>query len=48
MYKSFTYFGEARVASLILGAKFPIVLTSRSDTKQNKLDSLLLALKVLN
>lgn len=48
LYKSFTYFEEARVASLILGAKFPIVLTSRSDTKQNKLDSLLLALKVLN
>ncbi|MDN6837197.1 MAG: phosphate butyryltransferase, partial [Staphylococcus equorum] len=48
LYKSFTYFGGARVASLVLGAKFPIVLTSRADNKQNKLDSLLLALKVLN
>ncbi|NWK83530.1 phosphate butyryltransferase [Staphylococcus sp. GSSP0090] len=48
LFNSFTYFGEARVASLVLGAKFPIVLTSRSDSKQNKLDSLLLALKMLN
>lgn len=48
LYKSFTYFADARVASLVLGAKFPIVLTSRADNKQNKLDSLLLALKVLN
>lgn len=48
LYKSFTYFANARVASLVLGAKFPIVLTSRADTKQNKLDSLLLALKILN
>ncbi|PHK49786.1 phosphate acyltransferase [Staphylococcus edaphicus] len=48
LYKSFTYFGGARVSSLVLGANFPIVLTSRTDSKQNKLDSLLLALKVLN
>ncbi|WP_436853945.1 phosphate acyltransferase [Staphylococcus caeli] len=48
LYKSFTYFGNASVASLVLGAKFPIVLTSRADSKQNKLDSLLLGLKVLN
>src|SRR5699024_1307708 len=48
LYKSFRYFANARVSSLVLGAKFPIVLTSRAENKQNKLDSLLLALKTLN
>ncbi|WP_341636961.1 phosphate acyltransferase [Staphylococcus casei] len=48
LYKSFIYFGNASVASLVLGAKFPIVLTSRADSKQNKLESLLLALRVIS
>lgn len=43
VYKSFTYFGGATVAALILGATVPIVLTSRSDTDRSKLYSLALA-----
>lgn len=47
LYKSLTYFANAKVASLILGAKFPIVLTSRSDDKENKINSAILALRTL-
>ena len=48
LLKSLTYFGNASVSSLLLGAKFPIVFTSRTESKQNKLNSLLLALKSQN
>lgn len=44
LYKSFVYFANARVASIISGAKVPIVLTSRSDSSESKMYSLLLAL----
>jgi phosphate butyryltransferase len=43
LYKSFTYFANATVAAIILGAKVPIVLTSRADTERSKLLSLALA-----
>ena len=43
LYKSFVYFGNAKVASIIAGAKAPIVLTSRADTAETKLHSLALA-----
>ena len=43
LYKSFVYFGKAKVASIIAGAKAPIVLTSRSDSAEAKLHSLALA-----
>ncbi|QHW37161.1 phosphate butyryltransferase [Staphylococcus ursi] len=46
LYKSLTYFGRAKVASLILGAHFPIVLTSRADSIENKINSILVSLKV--
>lgn len=46
LYKSLTYFGRAKVASLIHGAHFPIVLTSRADSIENKINSILVALKV--
>ncbi|MES3706073.1 phosphate acyltransferase [Staphylococcus ureilyticus] len=48
LLKSLTHFGNASVSSLLLGAKFPIVFTSRAESKQNKLNSLLLALKTQN
>lgn len=48
LYKSLTYFGHASVASLIIGAPYPIVLTSRADTVSNKTSSVLLALKALS
>ncbi|MCG7339708.1 phosphate butyryltransferase [Staphylococcus sp. ACRSN] len=46
LYKALTLFGQARIASLIIGAKFPIVLNEISASKQSKIDSLLLALKI--
>lgn len=43
LYKSLVFFAKAKVASIILGAKVPIVLTSRSDSEEAKFDSILLA-----
>ncbi|MEA3477875.1 MAG: bifunctional enoyl-CoA hydratase/phosphate acetyltransferase [Bacteroidota bacterium] len=43
LYKSFVFFANAKVASLVLGASAPIVLTSRSDSEESKLDSIILA-----
>jgi len=43
LYKSLVFFAEAKVASMILGASAPIVLTSRSDSEQAKYNSILLA-----
>ena len=43
LYKSFVFFAKAKVAAVILGATAPIVLTSRSDTEESKLNSILLA-----
>ncbi|MGQ9621323.1 MAG: bifunctional enoyl-CoA hydratase/phosphate acetyltransferase [Bacteroidales bacterium] len=46
LYKSLVFFAKAKVASLILGAVAPIVLTSRSDSEQAKYDSIMLAAAV--
>lgn len=43
LYKSLVFFARAKVASIILGARVPIVLTSRSDSEEAKFDSILLA-----
>jgi len=43
LYKSLVFFAKAKVAAVILGARVPIVLTSRSDSEQAKFDSILLA-----
>jgi len=43
LYKSLVFFAKANVASIILGAAVPIVLTSRSDSERAKFDSILLA-----
>ncbi len=43
LYKSLVFFAKAKVASVILGAMTPIVLTSRSDSEQAKYDSILLS-----
>jgi phosphate butyryltransferase len=43
LYKSLTYFANARLAAVILGATVPIVLTSRSDSEDAKLNSIMLA-----
>ena len=46
LYKSFSYFGDASVVSLVLGTKFPVVATSIADTKSNMLDSLYVSLRL--
>lgn len=43
LYKTLVFFAQAKVASMIVGASAPIVLTSRSDSEQAKFDSILLA-----
>ncbi len=43
LYKAFSFFAGAEVASVILGAKAPIVLTSRSDSEASKQNSIMLA-----
>jgi phosphate butyryltransferase len=43
LYKSLVFFAKADVASIILGAAVPIILTSRSDSEKAKFDSILLA-----
>lgn len=43
LYKSFVFFANAKTAANILGASAPIVLTSRSDSEESKLDSIVLA-----
>jgi phosphate butyryltransferase len=43
LYKSLVFFARAKVAAVILGARVPIVLTSRSDSEQAKYDSILLS-----
>ncbi len=48
LYKSLVFFAKAKVASMIVGASVPIVLTSRSDSEQAKFDSILLAAAAAN
>jgi phosphate butyryltransferase len=43
LYKSLVYFAKAKVGAIVTGAMAPIVLTSRSDSPDNKLQSILLA-----
>ncbi len=43
LYKSMVFFAKSKVASIILGAAAPIILTSRSDSEQAKFDSILLS-----
>lgn len=45
LYKSFMYFGRAKVGAVIEGAKVPIVLTSRADSAESKLFSIALAVR---
>ncbi|HQO72123.1 MAG: phosphate butyryltransferase [Tissierellia bacterium] len=43
MYKTLTYLADSKNAGIILGAKAPIILTSRADSDEAKLYSILLA-----
>ncbi len=42
-YKSLVYFAHAQVSGVIAGAKAPMVLTSRADSSETKLNSIALA-----
>lgn len=44
LYKSLIYFAQAKVGSVITGANAPIVLTSRSDSTESKVNSIILAI----
>ncbi len=46
LYKSFIFFAKAQCAAVIVGATAPIVLTSRADTEETKLNSIALAAAV--
>lgn len=43
LYKSLSFLGNAKSAGLIVGTKAPIVLTSRADNQETKLNSIALA-----
>ena len=42
LYKSMVFFAGAKNAGVIVGAKAPVILTSRSDTEETKLNSIAL------
>lgn len=46
LYKSFIFFAKASCAAVIVGASAPIVLTSRADSDETKLNSIALAAAV--
>lgn len=46
LYKAFIYIAGAKCAAVILGASAPIVLTSRSDSEETKLNSIAMAAAV--
>lgn len=43
LYKALVFFAKAKLAGIIVGASAPIVLTSRSDSEESKLNSIVLA-----
>lgn len=47
LYKSLTVFSGALMASVVAGARVPVVLTSRADSEETKYLSLLLALRLV-
>lgn len=48
LYKSLVYSANTRVASNVVGAKVPIVLTSRADNTEDKYNSICLAIYSIN
>lgn len=42
LYKSLVFFSESKNAGIIVGAKAPIILTSRADSEETKLNSIAL------
>lgn len=48
LYKALTFLANAKSAGLIVGARNPIVLTSRADSEEAKLNSIVLATLMAN
>lgn len=48
LYKAFTYVGGLKTAGLIFGARCPIVLTSRADSAESKLNTIAAACQALS
>ncbi len=46
LFKAFTMLGNYPIAGLIIGAKYPICLNSRADTKQSKMKSIEYAIRL--
>jgi len=46
LYNSFTYIGGGECAGLVLGARVPVILTSRTDSALARLASVALAVIV--
>ncbi len=46
-YKALVFFARAKVAGLIVGAKAPVIVTSRADSDQTKANSIALALALV-
>lgn len=46
LYKSFAYVAKAKNAGVLIGAEVPVVLTSRSDHEDTKVNSIALAIKI--
>lgn len=47
-YKSLIYFAKVKMAGIVMGAKAPIILTSRADSKETKFLSIALGALVAN
>jgi phosphate butyryltransferase len=43
LYKAFTYTADCRLGAILLGAKAPVILTSRADSFESKVNSMALA-----
>ncbi|MDR2245384.1 MAG: phosphate butyryltransferase [Treponema sp.] len=43
LYKSLTYFGKLKTGGIMTGANVPVIFTSRSDTAETKLNTILFA-----
>ena len=46
LYKSVTFFAQGETAGIVMGAKAPVILTSRSDSDISKLNSIALGILV--
>jgi len=45
MYKELTFMSAAQVAGIVMGAKVPVILTSRSDSAEARMFSAALAVR---